>query len=163
MRPRQSLYYLQHPVRRDYCGNHPPYCQVMLWHCRELSCLSSCSVSTQYMYQYNTCSCHLQTFTGFSVDNAEHSGDRKLVVDPVFWHEWEQPAPEQKEEEKKIPERHELVEKTWGSRGPLWPVIIQNEVEQSENSVNRQCKNSQSIEIWTDSVLFILCSLSLSP
>ncbi len=29
-----------------------------------------------------------------------------------------------------------MVEKTWSSRGPLRPAIIQNEVEQSENSIN---------------------------
>ncbi len=29
-----------------------------------------------------------------------------------------------------------MVEKTWSSREPLRPVIIQNEVEQSENSFN---------------------------
>ncbi len=54
------------------------------------------------MYQNNTCSSHLQTFTeDFSVDNAEQSGDRKLVVDPEFWHEWEQPAAEQNKRKKK--------------------------------------------------------------
>lgn len=61
----------------------------------------------------------------------------------MFWHECEKPAAEQNKRKKK---KNRKVEKTWSSRGPLRPVIIQNEVEQSENSINNlECKNSQSI------------------
>lgn len=113
-----------------------PYYQIILWHCRELSCLNSCLISAQQIYKHNTCSCHLQTFTDdSSIDNEEQSGDRKLVLDPVFWHGLEQPAAEKKTK-KKRKQKHRSCGGNVELQRTVRTVISQKEVVQSDSSIN---------------------------